>query len=97
MRSPCSSCVHMSVCPLYQPLNTSTSLYETWYLYQNTWAHLNGVLHKSLPLVCVALCVSLQSLLGNGSVKTIQRQRTRNSTRLIERIVSNESIPELLV
>jgi hypothetical protein len=30
-----------------------TNLYETWCVYQDTWAHLNGVLHKSPPSVCV--------------------------------------------
>jgi hypothetical protein len=70
----------MFVCPYvclspYQLLNAWTSLYETWYVYRGTWAHLNGVLYKSLPLVYVAVCVSLQLLLGNGSVKTLPWQR----------------------
>jgi hypothetical protein len=33
--------------------NGWTSLYETWYVYRGNWAHLNGVLHKTLPSVCV--------------------------------------------
>jgi hypothetical protein len=49
-----------------------TNLYETWYLYHGTWAHLNGVLHKSLPSVCI--CIP-PSLLGNGSIKTLSRQQ----------------------
>jgi hypothetical protein len=52
--------------PLYSPSSTSeclNSLYETWYVCRDTWAHLNGVLHKSLPPVCVSVCVSL---LGNS-------------------------------
>jgi hypothetical protein len=36
-----------------QILNASTNLYETWYVYHGTWAHLSGVLHKSLPSDCV--------------------------------------------
>jgi hypothetical protein len=56
-------------------LNAWTNLYETWYVYHGTWAHLNGVFHKSLPSVCVPVCVSLLSLLGNGSVKTFPGQR----------------------
>jgi hypothetical protein len=36
-----------------------------------TSAHLNGVFHKSLPSVCVSVCVSLLSLLGKCSVKCI--------------------------
>jgi hypothetical protein len=34
-------------------LNGWTNLYETWHVYHGTWAHLNGVLHKSLPSVCL--------------------------------------------
>jgi hypothetical protein len=40
------------------------------YVYHGTGAHLSGVLHKSLPSVCVCMCIPL-SLLGNGSVKCI--------------------------
>jgi hypothetical protein len=54
MRSP--YCV--SVYPPYQLLNAWTNISETWYVYHGTWAHLNGVLHKSLPSVCVPACVS---------------------------------------
>ena len=50
MRSPC--CLYVCVSPHHQQLlNARTSLYETWYLYHGTWAHLNGILHKSLLLV----------------------------------------------
>jgi hypothetical protein len=66
MRSPCCLCI-----PPYQRLNAWTNFYETWYVYHGTWAQLNGVLHKSLPPVCVSLCVSLISLLGKCSVKCI--------------------------
>jgi hypothetical protein len=82
-------------------LNAWTNLYETWYVCHGTWAHLNGVLHKSLPSVCMSLCVSLLSLLGKGSVKCIPpfvaRQRlskynpagtnTRNSRRIVGRVI----------
>jgi hypothetical protein len=54
MRSPC----RLFVCPPYKRLNGWTNLYETWYVYHGTWAHLNGILHKSIPSVCVSLCVS---------------------------------------
>jgi hypothetical protein len=86
----------------YQLLNVWTNLYETWYLYNDNWAHLNGVLHKSLPSVCVSVCVSLVSLQGNGSVKFIPpfsaRQRlgkhvpaaknTSNNIRIVKRVIS---------
>jgi hypothetical protein len=35
------------------------------------WAHLNGILHKSCPTVCVSVCISLLLLLGKGLVKCI--------------------------
>jgi hypothetical protein len=49
-------------------LNAWTNLYEIWYVYHGTWAHLNGVLHNPSHQ-CV--CVFLLSLLGKGSVKCI--------------------------
>jgi hypothetical protein len=67
MLSP--GCLDVCVSPS-QLLIAWASLYETWYVHHDTWAHLNGVLHKSLPSVCVSLCVSLLSLLGNCSVRS---------------------------
>jgi hypothetical protein len=52
-----------------------------------TWAHLNSMLHKSLPFsLHVYMCIPISflgnrsvkiplSLLGNGSVKTLRRQQ----------------------
>jgi hypothetical protein len=37
-------------------LNVWTNLFKTWYVYHGTWTHLNGVLHKSLPSVCMPVC-----------------------------------------
>jgi hypothetical protein len=34
-------------------LNAWTNVCETWYVHYGTWAHFNGVLHKSLPSVCL--------------------------------------------
>jgi hypothetical protein len=69
----------VSVClwiPLsHQLMNAWSNPYETWYVYHGNWTHLNDVLHKSLPAVCVSLCVSLVSLLDNNSVKTFPWQR----------------------
>jgi hypothetical protein len=45
--------------PPYHHLSVLTNLHETWYVYHGTRAHLNGVLHKSIPSVCVFVCVSL--------------------------------------
>jgi hypothetical protein len=50
--------------PPHELLNGWTNLYETWYIYHGTWAHFNGMFRKSLPSVCVSVCLSLLSLLG---------------------------------
>jgi hypothetical protein len=70
-RSPC-----LCIClPLLWILNTWTNFYVTWYVHHGTSVHLNGVLNKSLPSVCVTVCVSSLSLLGNGSVNTFPQRR----------------------
>jgi hypothetical protein len=66
--------VHLCSRP-HQFLNAWTNFYETWYVYHGISSHPNGVLNKSLPSVCVPVCVSSLSLLGNGSVSTFPRQR----------------------
>jgi hypothetical protein len=69
MRSPCSLCLRISPLPLtFECLNQSL---QTWFVYLGTWAHHNGVLHKSLPSVCVSVCMALLPLLGKGSVKCV--------------------------
>jgi hypothetical protein len=45
------------------------------YQNQSLWAHLNGLLSKSLPSVFVCLYVFLLSLLGSRPVETLPRQR----------------------
>jgi hypothetical protein len=47
--------------------------------------HLNGLLHKFLPPVCVCIYIPLE-LLGNGSVKTLQRQWIRNNRKFVGRV-----------
>jgi hypothetical protein len=49
-------------------------------VYHGIGAHLNGVLHKSLPSACVSVCVSLPSLQANGSINTFPRQRIYETT-----------------
>jgi hypothetical protein len=53
-------CDHHVVCvPVYTPYQRlHACLCETWYLYRGTWAHLNGVLRKSLPSDFVSVRVS---------------------------------------
>jgi hypothetical protein len=91
----------------YQLLNASTNLYETRYVYHDTRAHLNGVLHKSLPSVCMSVCVSLLPLVRTGSVKCIPpfiaRQRlgkyvpaatnAHNNRRIVVRVSVGLCIP----
>jgi hypothetical protein len=50
---------------------TKSTEFNFRYVYHGTWAHLNGVLHKSLPSVCVSVCVAFPSLLGKVSVNCI--------------------------
>jgi hypothetical protein len=93
MRSPSCLCVCVSS---YQLLNALTSLYETWYVYHGTLAHLTYVLHKSLPSVFVSVCVSLLSLHGNGFVKCIyffgSRQRFGKHVLAASNISNNRRI-----
>jgi hypothetical protein len=63
MRSACCLCTLP-----YQRLNGLINLYETVYVYHGTWAHLNGVLHKSLPSVCAIVA-------RQGLGKTLPQQR----------------------
>jgi hypothetical protein len=65
LRSTCCLSVNLP----QQLLNDWTDLYETWYVYHGTWALLNPS-HRP-----VYICIPV-SLLGNGSVKTLPRQRT---------------------
>jgi hypothetical protein len=73
MRPPCCASVYPYILP--STFESLTNVYETWCVYHGTWAHLNGVLHKSFPSVCVSLCVSPLSVLCNGSVNTSPQQR----------------------
>jgi hypothetical protein len=57
IRSSCCLYFCLSVYSPYQFLNAWTNLYETWYVYDGTWAQLNGILHKFFPSVCVSVCV----------------------------------------
>jgi hypothetical protein len=58
-----------------------------WCVYHGTWAHLSGLLHKSLPSVCVSVYECLLSFLGNGSVFTFPRQRIHGTKEVVGRVV----------
>jgi hypothetical protein len=77
MASPSCLCVWVSP---YQLRIVQTNLYEIWYIYHGTWAHLNGILHKSLPSVSIYMYMRL-SLRGNGSVYMFPRQRIRETKK----------------
>jgi hypothetical protein len=54
MRAPCRLCSCMSVyLSRHQLLNDWANPYEISYVYHDTWVHLNGIFHKSLPSVYV--------------------------------------------
>jgi hypothetical protein len=70
MTSPHYLC--LSVYRPYQVLNAWTSLDETWYVYHDgNWAHLNGVLCKSLPSVFVSVYVSPSNFARQRHVKHV--------------------------
>jgi hypothetical protein len=76
MRSPWCLCVCKDFCLWTPPLINfwmpePTFMKLCTYVYNGTWAHLSGVLHKSLPSVCLSLCISVLSLLGKSWVKCI--------------------------
>jgi hypothetical protein len=89
-------CVCASVCPCLCLLNVWSNLYESWYVYPDIWVHLNGVLYKSLPLVCVSVRVFLLWLLGKGSViyilPSIARQLVGKHTRAATNTPSSRKI-----
>jgi hypothetical protein len=76
------------------PSPQSTFEHLNWYIYRATWVHLSSILHKSLPSVCVSMCIHLSllgsgsvkiplALLRNGSIKTLPRHKyTRNNRRI---------------
>jgi hypothetical protein len=51
MRSPCC----LWIPPILLIFECLKQSYETWYACHGTCAHLNGVLHKSLPSICMCI------------------------------------------
>jgi hypothetical protein len=83
----------------HQLLNALTNIYETWYVCHGTWAHLIGLLHRSLRSVCVSIRVSRLSLLGNGSVRCIipfaARQRLGKHVPVATNTLNNDELLDL--
>jgi hypothetical protein len=76
-----------SECVYLQPSTFKCLNQSLWNLVW-TWAHLNGILHKSLTSVCVSACVSPLSLLGNCWVQRYcSKKYTRNNRRIVEYVV----------
>jgi hypothetical protein len=48
--------VRLWICS-YQISNAWTNLYETWHVHHGTGAHLKSAFHKSLPSICVCMCI----------------------------------------
>jgi hypothetical protein len=80
MRSPC--CLYVCA-PPNQLTNNWTKLYDTWYVYQGTWSHLNGVIHKSLTSASVSVYVARQQL----RIHVPAAINTRNNRRIIGRVI----------
>jgi hypothetical protein len=78
---------------------SQTNLYETWYVYHGTSAHLKGVLYKyPLPIilcVCVSPIVATQLLGKNPPIvarqgldkNVIAATKTCNNRRIVEPVV----------
>jgi hypothetical protein len=80
MRSLCCPC--LCIPPSKQHLNPWTNIYETWYVYHSTWAHLRGLLHK-FPSACVSVYVS--SLVARQKLHS-RKEYMRNKRRIVGRI-----------
>jgi hypothetical protein len=92
MRKPCCLCVYVSPNRL---LNGWPNLYETWYVYHGTWAHINAYLtNPSRQSVCLYVYFPVLWI-HNASVNTFPRQ-WRNVGGVVfyaVRVVSKKSCP----
>jgi hypothetical protein len=77
-----------------QLLNAWTKLSETWHEYYGTWAHLNGVLHKPHPSVCVSPNVAKQRLGRHvpAATNTHNRRLVGGVVFYAVRVLSKESL-----
>jgi hypothetical protein len=91
MRSPCWLYlrVRLSV-SVYPPLSAFQCLsqYLRNFIYHGTWAHLSALFHKSLPSVCVSVCVSPPIVNRQRLGKQVPAAKNRrNNTKIIERVI----------
>jgi hypothetical protein len=61
-------------------LNAWTNFCETWYVYHGTWAHLNGVLHKSHQSVILYVHPPIAEQLG---INVTMETNAHNSRRIV--------------
>jgi hypothetical protein len=77
----------VSVYPPYRLLNAWINIYDTWYVHHDTWAHLNGVHHKSLPSTGVSVYVSPIVARQRLSKKSYRGNiYTRDNGRIVGRV-----------
>jgi hypothetical protein len=88
----CVSVICVSVYLPHQLLNVSTNLYETWSVYHDNWAHLNGVLHKSFPSVCVCMCPTIVARQGLSKSVTAAMNTHATIEKLLEVSFSVRSV-----
>jgi hypothetical protein len=79
------------ICIPHKLLNVWTSLFETQYTYHVTWAHLNGLLHKLFPSVCVCMSIPL-SFSRQRLGKHIPAATNTRNNRIVVCIVSMRSL-----
>jgi hypothetical protein len=88
---------HLAVCV---SMNTWTYIYETWYAYHGSWAHLNGILHKSLSSVSKSIYVSLlivaKQRLGRHVPVATNTRNNRRAHRLKESLWVCQCIPSIV-
>jgi hypothetical protein len=80
------------LCISYILLNVWTNLYETWYVYHGTWAHLNGVFHKFLPSVCQYVYPFIVARQWAGK-NVAAAMNTHKTTELLDASISMRSVP----
>jgi hypothetical protein len=101
MRSPCHLCLWIPPTNFWmlQPIM------KLGYVHHGTWAHLSGVLHKSLPSVSVCICIPIVA--RQRLDKNVMAEMKTHKRRIVsmfsmesvsyQRKVGDQLFPELLV
>jgi hypothetical protein len=75
-----SVCLCVCVSPFSTSKCLNQSLWKFFYVHHGTWAHLNGVLHKPLPLVCASIYVYLPITAGQQLGKNVTTATNTHAT-----------------